>query len=116
MKKRPNLTNVRYLDQKTLNCRNISTGKKYMNNLIEMMTCCEICNSKTTKKNYVNGLYLCEDCESLSASEIYTKIADDFENKLKKEVQNYINWDEEDLDHLYYMVWCDNEPTNDTKR
>lgn len=114
MKKRPQPTNVHYLDQKMLRSRR-NTGKKYRDNLIEIMTCCELCKTRTTKKNFVNGLYLCDDCESIPGPEIYTKVVDDIEQDLRKEIQNYINWDEEDLDQLYYMVWCDNEPTNDTK-
>ena len=118
MKRRPT-SNVYYLDQKRRNVKksNKTTNKQFNNNVIELTTCCEVCGCKTTKKNFINGMYMCEDCIALSPSEIYNKVADDIEDYFKQEIQEYINWDNEDLDYLYYTVWCDdnNKPTNDTK-
>ncbi|MNC00863.1 hypothetical protein D3C81_760840 [compost metagenome] len=109
MKKRPKSTKVHYLNQKLLKSRSTETNNTInKDNVIELMTCCEICDTITTKKNFINGMYMCEECAELSASEIYNKVASTIENNIKNEMQTYINWDEEDLDYLYYTFWCDN--------
>jgi hypothetical protein len=108
MEQRPKNTTVYYLDQKLLKSRKTSViVKKQKCQVIELMVKCELCGKTTTKKHFVNGLYVCENCESLSAIDKYSKVIDKFEKDLEKEVYEYVDWDQEDLDKLYYKFWVD---------
>lgn len=108
--KRPGKTNVFHLDQ-LLKRRSKETTKcnHKQGKVINMMTYCAACESQITIKNKIGGFYLCNDCSDLTPPEIYVKVADSIENDLRKEIPSYIDWDEEDLDYLYYTFWCEDE-------
>lgn len=110
---RPTKNNVYSLDQLLKRRKSLKTCTNQNTNgqVINMMTYCSCCEKQTTKKNFSGGFYLCDDCVDLTPSEIYVKVVDNIENDLKSEIQSYIDWDAEDLDYLYYMVWCDDNDT-----
>lgn len=107
--KRPGETNVFYLDQllksRSKEIKNYNTKSKVIN----MMTYCSACERQITIKNKIGGFYLCEGCRDLTPPEIYVKVSDIIEKDLRKEIPSYIDWDEEDLDYLYYTFWCEDE-------
>lgn len=114
--KRPK-TNVYFLDQ-MFNRRSTKDVKNEQYNgeckVINIMTYCAACETQTTRKNQMDGFHLCGSCIDLTPPEIYVKVADSIENELRRESPSFIDWDEEDLDYLYYTFWCEDEnpPSN----